>query len=68
MQLILSVKKIKGAAHQRYVDGDGAAWCEWAFTQSPAHNEFGYNEQISSRHAVTLDHWPLATYFDLFST
>ena len=37
MQPILSVtvpiKKIKGAARQRYGGDDGLAWCEWAFTQ-----------------------------------
>ena len=25
------IKNIKGAARQRYGDGYGIAWCEWAF-------------------------------------
>ena len=39
MQPILSItvpikKIIKGATHQHYGDGDGIAWCEWAFVPS----------------------------------
>ena len=32
LPITVPIKKIiKGATHQHYGDGDGIAWCEWAF-------------------------------------
>ena len=32
LPVTVSVKKIKGAAHQRYGDGGGIVWCEETFS------------------------------------